>query len=164
MLQAFSAAEKTKKETYYLHPDGKGEPGKERNWPQDKSMVDLPWYAMSFVLDGQRFTCCYLNHPQNPKDTRFSERDYGRFGGYFEATITEDRPLMVNYRDCYAQTAESLDEIVAWMLKTYAPRPAGSRLPVRNHRLGRLGFGPVRGPRARTCTEPAPEPSCRRRC
>jgi xylose isomerase len=30
-------------------------------------------------------------------------------------------PLMVNYRDCYAQTAASLDEIVAWMLKTYGP-------------------------------------------
>jgi hypothetical protein len=85
--------------TYYLHPDGaKGEMGKERNWPQDKTLVDLPWYAMSFVLDNQRYTACYVNHPNNPKETRFSERDYGRFGGYFEREITEDNPLVVNYR------------------------------------------------------------------
>jgi len=32
------------------------------------------------------------------KDSRFSERDYGRFGGYFAQDITEDRPLVVNYR------------------------------------------------------------------
>ncbi len=44
----------TKNQTYYLHPDGKGEMGKERNWPQDKAMVDMPWHVMSFVLDGQR--------------------------------------------------------------------------------------------------------------
>jgi len=50
-------AEKTKKQTYYLHPDGKGELGKERNWPQDKTMVDLPWYVVSFVLDNNRYSC-----------------------------------------------------------------------------------------------------------
>ena len=33
-------------------------------------------------------------------------------------------PLMVNYHDVYAQTAESLDEITAWMLKTYGPERA----------------------------------------
>ena len=72
--------------------------GKERNWPADKAMVDLPWYAMSFVLDEQRYTTCYLNHPANPKETRFSERDYGRFGGYFQSDITPEQPLVVNYR------------------------------------------------------------------
>jgi hypothetical protein len=99
-------AEKTKKLTYYLHPDGsKGEMGKERNWPQDKKMVDLPWYVMSFVLDDQRYSVCYLNHPTNPKETRFSERDYGRFGGYFQRDITEEQPLVVTYR-LWLQTGE----------------------------------------------------------
>ena len=83
---ANDVAEKTKKLTYYLHPDGsKGEMGKERNWPADKAMVDLPWYAVSFVLDNQRYTTCYLNHPGNPKDSRFSERDYARIGGLLPA-------------------------------------------------------------------------------
>jgi len=92
-------AAKTKNQTYYLHPDGtKGDMGKERNWPGDKSMVDLPWYAMSFVLGEKRYSTVYLNHPSNPKETRFSERDYGRFGGYFQREITPENPLVVNYR------------------------------------------------------------------
>ena len=33
-----------------------------------------------------------------PKEARFSERDYGRFGSYFEYTITKEKPLEVNYR------------------------------------------------------------------
>ena len=46
----------------------------------------------------QRFTCCYLDRPQNPKEARFSERDYGRFGSYFEFEIDTNKPLDLNYR------------------------------------------------------------------
>lgn len=88
----------TKHLTYYLRPDGRAEPGKFRNWPNNEDHVDLPWNAMSFVLDGTRYTCCYLDHPENPKPARYSERDYGRFGSYFEYTLDENRPLEVNYR------------------------------------------------------------------
>jgi hypothetical protein len=91
-------AAKTAKQTYYLRPDGKGEPGKTRNWPGDKAHVNLPWNALSFVLDGQRYSVAYLDHPKNPRPSRHSERDYGRFGCYFEYEITKDRPLVVNYR------------------------------------------------------------------
>ncbi len=115
-------ADKTKKDTYYLHPDGKGEMGKERNWPQDKSMVDLPWYAMSFVLDGQRYTAVYLNHPTNPKPTRFSERDYGRFGGYFEYDLTEKTPLVVNYR-LWLQKGEMTQEQCRALYDAFANGP-----------------------------------------
>ncbi|MCA9228606.1 MAG: PmoA family protein [Planctomycetales bacterium] len=90
--------DKTKALTYYLRPDGKGKPGSFRNWPGDKSHANLPWNALSFVLDDQRYTCCYLDRPQNPKESRFSERDYGRFGSYFEFDLSEDRPLDLNYR------------------------------------------------------------------
>lgn len=90
--------DKTAKQTYYLRPDGKGEPGKFRNWPGDKQHVNLPWNALSFVLDDQRYTCCYLDRPQNPKESRFSERDYGRFGSYFEAEVEPGKPLELNYR------------------------------------------------------------------
>jgi hypothetical protein len=34
----------------------------------------------------------------NPKEARFSERDFGRFGSYFEYTIHEGKPLTVHYR------------------------------------------------------------------
>jgi len=40
----------------------------------------------------------YLNNPGNPKEARFSEREYGRLGCYFEYTIEADKPLAVNYR------------------------------------------------------------------
>ena len=60
--------------------------------------INLPWNAQSFVVQDQRFTCCYLDRPDNPKPARFSERDYGRFGSYFEYDLTEDNPLELNYR------------------------------------------------------------------
>jgi hypothetical protein len=93
-------AEKTAKQTYYLRPDGKGELGQTRNWePKTKEgPVNLPWDAMSFVLDGKRYTAAYLNHPGNPGESRWSERDYGRFGCYFPYELTEERPLVVRYR------------------------------------------------------------------
>jgi hypothetical protein len=90
--------DKTKAQTYYLRPDGKGEPGKFRNWPGDKAHVDLPWNALSIVLDDQRYTIAMLDRPENPKEARFSERDYGRFGSYFEYELDAKKSLELNYR------------------------------------------------------------------
>lgn len=97
--------DKTAKETYYLRTDGKGKPGDYRNWepktPKSKTSlqcVNRPWNALSMVIGGQRFTVVYLDHPDNPKPARYSERDYGRFGSYFVADVTKDKPLEVNYR------------------------------------------------------------------
>jgi Family of unknown function (DUF6807) len=117
-------ADKSKKETYYLHPDGKGDYGKERNWdPKTKQgPVDLPWYAMSFVLDGQRYTVCYLNHPRNPKESRFSERDYGRFGCYFEYNLTQEHPLVVSYR-LWLQKGEMTQAECQGIYDTFASGP-----------------------------------------
>ena len=103
--------DKTKDQTYYLRPDGKGEPGKFRNWPDDKSHVNLPWHALSFVLDDQRYTCCYLDRPDNPKESRFSERDYGRFGSYFEYELDQDKPLGLNYRIWLQEGEMTGDEV-----------------------------------------------------
>ena len=95
----------TKDKTYYVRPDGKAEPGQFRNWSakEDESEenlahINLPWNALSFVIDDQRYTCCYLDHPGNPKPARYSERDYGRFGSYFEYDMDTDKPLKLNYR------------------------------------------------------------------
>jgi hypothetical protein len=92
------AAKDKKSGTYFLRPDGKGEVEKERNWPADKSMVNLPWNAMSFVVGGKRYTAAYLDRPTNPKDARYSERTYGRFGSYFVAECSDRKPLTVAYR------------------------------------------------------------------
>ena len=93
-------AETSAKQTYFLRPDGKGKPGETRNWDPKtkKGPVNLPWDAMCFVIDGKRYTCVYMNHPKNPGESRWSERDYGRFGCYFEYELTPENPLVVNYR------------------------------------------------------------------
>src|SRR3954470_12746536 len=90
----------TFQETIYIRPDGVGKPGETRNWdPRTRQgPVNMPWNAMSFVLGGRRYTVAYLDHPNNPKEARFSERDFGRFGSYFESTIDEGEALVVNYR------------------------------------------------------------------
>jgi hypothetical protein len=88
-------------DTYFLRPDGKGKPGETRNWDPkgaDPRTINLPWNAMSFTIGDKRYTVLRVNHPGNPKETRGSERDYGRFGDYFEYTVTPEMPLRLRYR------------------------------------------------------------------
>ncbi len=91
-------ADKTKGQTIYIRPDGTDKPGATRNWPDRKDHVNLPWDAMSFVLGDTRYTAAYLDRPDNPKEARYSERDYGRFGSYFVSEATAEKPLKVRYR------------------------------------------------------------------
>jgi hypothetical protein len=97
-FRAVNEVDKNKEQTYFLRPFGKGEMGKETNYPQDKKMVDLPWNVMSFVVGGKRYTAAYLDRPENPKEARYSERTYGRFGSYFVADCDAKKPLLVDYR------------------------------------------------------------------
>jgi hypothetical protein len=95
-------AKNGKENTYYLRPDGKGKNGETRNWDpkggKDSKTVNLPWNAVSFVTGGKRYTVLRINHPENPGESRGSERDYGRFGDYFEYELTPKKPLKVKYR------------------------------------------------------------------
>ena len=90
----------TTNQTIFIRPDGVGKPADTRNWDPEtrKGPVNMPWNAMSFVLGDRRYTVAYLDRPENPKEARFSEREYGRFGSYFEYTIEKDKPLTVKYR------------------------------------------------------------------
>lgn len=114
--------DKTKNQTYYVRPDGRGEPGKFRNWPAQKDHVNLPWNALCMVVDGQRYTCCYLDRPQNPKESRFSERDYGRFGSYFEFELDADNLLELNYR-IWVQEGEMTVEAVSSHSQNFVEPP-----------------------------------------
>jgi hypothetical protein len=99
-------AKNGKDSTYYLRPDGKGKAGETRNWEasskaailKDPRTVNLPWNACCFVTGGKRYTVLRINHPDNPRESRGSERDYGRFGDYFEYDLTADKPLKLKYR------------------------------------------------------------------
>jgi hypothetical protein len=125
-----SVPDKTAKETYYLRPDGKGEPGKFRNWdhqnpdaPVNAKTENMPWNALSMVVDGQRYTVVYLDHPDNPKPARYSERDYGRFGSYFVADVTKEEPLNVKYR-LWVQPGEMTVEQCEALSKEFAGAPS----------------------------------------
>jgi hypothetical protein len=92
-------------QTYYLRTTGKGVLGGTINWDpkspdseNSKKAVNRPWNAMSIVVGGKRYTILYIDHPDNPKPARYSEREYGRFGSYFVADVTKDKPLDVKYR------------------------------------------------------------------
>jgi hypothetical protein len=117
-----AAAEVTEPEvaakTYYIRPDGVGKPGDYRNWPKEKDQVNFPWKGMSFELGGQRYTVANLDRPENPKESRFSERDYGRFGSYFEYEVTKDQPLELNYR-VWVQPGEMTVEEIDRMAKDF---------------------------------------------
>jgi hypothetical protein len=116
-------SEKTSKETYYIRPDGIGKKGDYRNWPQQKDQVNFPWKGMSFVLGDQRYTVANLDSPENPKESRFSERDYGRFGSYFEYDLTKDNPLKLNYR-IWLQPGEMTVAEIDALAKDFTNPPA----------------------------------------
>jgi hypothetical protein len=104
--------DKTNKMTYYIRPTGVGKPGEYLNWPNQKDQVNFPWKGLSVVIGGQRYTIANLDRPENPKESRFSERDYGRFGSYFTYTVTPDKPLELNYR-IWVQAGEMTPEQIA---------------------------------------------------
>ncbi len=106
-------ADKSKNQTIFIRPAGVGKAGVERNWPANKTQVNLPWLGMSFVLDDTRYTVAYLDKPSNPKEARFSERTYGRFGSYFVTPVTKEKPLLVSYRLWLQEGLMSMDDIAA---------------------------------------------------
>jgi hypothetical protein len=113
------------KDTYYLRPDGKGKPGETRNWDPkkpDPKTVNLPWDAVCFVLDGKRYTVLRVGHPDNPGEARGSERDYGRFGDYFEYELTPEKPLRVKYR-VWVQEGEMTVEQCAAIAAAFVSPP-----------------------------------------
>jgi len=64
-----------------------------------KKDLDLPWVGESYELRGQKYTVQHMNHPDNPKGTRYSAyRDYGRFGAFFQKPIKNGESLKLRYR------------------------------------------------------------------
>jgi hypothetical protein len=78
---------------------------------------------MSMVVEDRRYTVANLDHPQNPKEARFSERDYGRFGSYFAAKVTPEQPLNVNYR-YWVQPGEMTPDQIAKLSDEFVNPPS----------------------------------------
>ena len=127
-FRAAKEVEDNLKATYYLRPDGKGQPGEFRNWTAkapDPRCVNLPWYAVSFMIGPKRYTAVYLDRPGNPHEARFGERDYARFGCYFEYELDEGRDLLIGYR-LWLQEGEMTVAQAAALSADFAEPPAVS--------------------------------------
>lgn len=103
-FRASNEVNSTKNQTYYIRPDGVGQPGKERNpannpnKERNPGTFDLDYHALSFALAGDRYSVGYFVHGDNPRPSWHSERSYGRFGSYFITEFSKDKPLTVNFR------------------------------------------------------------------
>jgi hypothetical protein len=115
-FRANAEVEKTAKETVFTRINGAGKPGVEQNWlPKGPvaGSINNPWNAMTFRLRDHKFSVIYLDHPNNPKEARQSERSYGRMGTYFEHTVKPGEFLHVQYRLLVAPGETTVDECTA---------------------------------------------------
>lgn len=82
-IQFRAANEVDRPKTLYLYPKKGADAHKD---------TDYPWLACSFELEGKTYSVVYLNHPENPKDAKYSAyRDYARFGAFFKSTLEKDQ-------------------------------------------------------------------------
>ncbi|MHC4742704.1 MAG: DUF6807 family protein [Planctomycetota bacterium] len=65
-----------------------------------KKNKDLPWVAMSYGLNGKRYSVQHMSHPTNPTENAVysAYRDYGRFGEFAKYTIGQGKTLKLRYR------------------------------------------------------------------
>jgi hypothetical protein len=89
-VQFRPANEIATKETVYVFPREEAKPHKD---------LDYPWVGETFSLHDKRYSVVELNHPDNPKGTKWSAyRDYGRFGAFPKTEIKSGRPSVLKYR------------------------------------------------------------------
>ncbi|MDB5299120.1 MAG: hypothetical protein JWO87_783 [Phycisphaerales bacterium] len=89
-VQYRPAGETDPKQTVYFFPVAN---------PDAHKDLDYPWVGESYTLVGKRYSVVDINHPENPKGTRYSAyRDYGRFGAFPKASIPAGESLILRYR------------------------------------------------------------------
>lgn len=89
-IQFRPANEVDKSVTTYVFPREDANPRKH---------TDFPWVGETFGLKGEKFSAVIINHPDNPKKTKFSAyRDYGRFGAFPTAKIKKGGSRAFQYR------------------------------------------------------------------
>jgi len=89
-IQYRPADEVVKTETVYVFPQVNADPKKD---------MDYPWVGETYTLGEKLYSVVHMNHPGNPKETKYSAyRDYGRFGAFFKQEIKKDETLTLKYR------------------------------------------------------------------
>lgn len=117
-IQFRPANEIDRSKTLYIYPKEKADAHFD---------LDYPWLACSFVLEGKTYSVVYLNHPENPKDAKFSAyRDYGRFGAFFKASLAKDETLSLQVRFLMLESELPSAEWIQAQYNEYA----GTDLPV----------------------------------
>ncbi len=78
--------------TAYMYP---------AKYPKPHEDKDYPWVGVVFTLKdtGKSYGVFEINHPSNPKGTRWSAyRNYGRFGAFPKITLSPGKPVTLKYR------------------------------------------------------------------
>ena len=82
----------------YIFPEGAFDSESPSN-DEINSKEGLPWVAQTHTIRGEQFCVQLMNHPDNPDDSVFSAyRNYGRFGPYFERTLSPGESITVSHR------------------------------------------------------------------
>jgi len=78
--------------------------------------VDYPWVGETYTLNGKKYSVVILNHPDDPKKTKFSAyRNYGRFGAFPVTTIKSGESFTFKYRFIVGQgDMPAADVIQTW--------------------------------------------------
>ena len=89
-VQYRPADEIASEETIYVFPQADADP---------RVDLDYPWVGETYILNSKQHSVVEMNHPDNPKGTKYSAyRDYGRFGAFFTAEIPSGQSLTMKYR------------------------------------------------------------------
>jgi hypothetical protein len=120
-VQYRPANEVDSKQTVYLFPGESVNPHKD---------VDYPWVGETYTLADKQYSVVDLNHPDNPKNTRFSAyRNYGRFGAFPVAKIPSGQTLKLRYRFLIADGPMLSAEIIQRAWDNYAGVKTPSPVP-----------------------------------
>jgi hypothetical protein len=105
--------------TNYFFPVAKPVPHKD---------LDYPWVGMTYALRDQTFGVVEIDHPANPRGTRWSAyRDYARFGAYPHANLKKGDTLTLKYRFLISRGALVATEFIQSEQATFTgvkPEPA----------------------------------------
>jgi len=92
--------------------------------------LDYPWVGETYTLAGKRYSVVHMNHPDNPKGTRYSAyRDYGRFGAFFKRELKSGETLTLRYGHLIAEGEMPAAEVIQKCWDEFAGVSSPSRVP-----------------------------------